>query len=394
MKTMEIICTICSSTDVSVFIEISQVPVHCNLLWLTRAEAIQAPRGDIRLGFCKACGHIFNLSFDPNCMEYNQEYENSLHFSPRFQKYAKSLATQLVDRYSLYDKDIIEIGCGRGDFLVMLCKLGGNRGIGFDPSYVQEGSRNMTKEEITFIRDFYSKHYAKYKADIICCRHVLEHIQSPYDFLTKLRHAIGKRFSTVVFFEVPNVGFTLRDQGIWDIIYEHCSYFSISSLARLFNSCSFNICNLSEAMEGQFLCIEALPSEGSVNSGGDYYGGLEGMAQNVAAFANRYRSKVETWQRELKKNKHLTKKAIVWGGGSKGVTFLNTLNVRDQIEYVVDINPYKHGKYVAGTGQEIVPPDFLREYRPNVIIVMNPVYVDEIQHTINNIGITPQVIAV
>jgi hypothetical protein len=80
---------------------------------------------------------------------------------------------------------------------------------------------------------------------------------------------------------------------------------------------------------------------------------------------------------------------VVWGGGSKGVTFLNMLKAQHQIEYVVDLNPRKQGKYVAGTGQKIVPPEFLWEYRPDIVIVMNPIYENEIRQMLNELAIEP-----
>ena len=146
-------CPVCSSTGIVVFFELLQVPVHCNVLWPAQDAAIRAPKGDIRLGFCGDCGHTFNLVFDPSLVEYTQDYENSLHFSPRFQSYAESLAGQLVDRYDLHDRDIIEIGCGKGDFLTLLCELGGHRGVGFDPSYVPEQGAGEAAERLSFIRE-------------------------------------------------------------------------------------------------------------------------------------------------------------------------------------------------------------------------------------------------
>ncbi|MBI1878027.1 MAG: class I SAM-dependent methyltransferase, partial [Chloroflexi bacterium] len=262
-------CPVCGAIDITVLLEIFQIPIHCNLLWSSRDEARQAPRGDMRLGFCQNCAHVFNLVFNPALMEYTQVYENSLHFSPRFQSYAESVARHLIERYDLRDKEIIEIGCGKGDFLILLCELGGNHGIGFDPSYVPDLNLEAGTEPITFIQDFYSERYANYKADLICCRHVLEHISSPRDFLSSVRYSMGNRFGSVVFFEVPNVLFTLRDLGIWDLIYEHYSYFSPNSLSQLFAGCGFDICDLTETYQGQFLSIEARPAEsftGTVNA--------------------------------------------------------------------------------------------------------------------------------
>ena len=124
-----IVCPICHSSDVIVFFELDQVPTHCNVLYPGRTEAVAAQRGNIRLGFCQEGGHIFNSAFDPELMHYTQRYENSLHFSPRFQRYAQELVTDLTQRYDLHNKVIIDVGCGKGDFLRMIAGEGNNRGI-------------------------------------------------------------------------------------------------------------------------------------------------------------------------------------------------------------------------------------------------------------------------
>jgi len=394
VKPLKNTCPVCEAKDIRSCIDIDQVPVHCNLLWPTRAEAVNAPKGDIRLGFCRRCGHIFNGVFNPEYMKYDQEYENSLHFSPRFQEYARTLAERLIERYDLHDKVIIEIGCGKGDFLLMLCTLGGNRGIGFDTSYARERTADANTERVVFIQDYYSERYADYEADIICCRHVLEHIQSPRDFLIDMRRAAGNRSGTAVFFEVPNIAFTLRDLGIWDLIYEHCSYFSVSSLVHVFSSCGFAVRDIYETFEGQFLCIEALSDNDIVHTEHPYQNDIERMEQDVVAFSDRYKNKVEKWKHDLDSLNRAGKKVVVWGGGSKGVTFLNALNIDEQIQYIVDINPHKQGKFAPGTGQEIVNPEFLLEYRPDCIIAMNPVYMNEIRQMVERMAVTAEIIPV
>lgn len=388
------ICPVCDSTDIVIFVETSDVPVHCNLLWESREQALRAPRGDIKLGFCGGCGHVFNIAFNRDLMKYSREYENSLHFSPRFQEYARSLATRLVRDYDLYDKDIIEIGCGKGDFLVMLCELGKNRGIGFDPSYVDGRIEKAPKGQVTVIQDFYSERYANYSADMICCRHVLEHVQFPRDFLNSVRRSIGSRLSTVLFFEVPNVMFTLEHLGIWDLIYEHCGYFTGGSLACLFNSCGFDVTRLSDGFKGQFLCIDAMPADDQTDSTASRWNGSKEVADHVSTFAHRYNNKLNDLRYQLERMKHEQKRAVVWGAGSKGVTFLNMLKLRDQIRYVVDINPNKQGMHVAGTGQKIVEPGVLREYRPDMVIVMNPIYLKEIQYIVTQMNLSSDFISV
>lgn len=386
---MKGMCPVCMSKDVWSFFELFGIPVHCNLLWPTREEALQAPRGDMRLGFCKDCEHIFNLAFDPALVAYKQDYENSLHFSPRFQEYAGSLAMRLVERYDLRGKDIIEIGCGQGDFLRLLCQLGGNRGVGFDPSYVPGREGPETTGQVTVVQDFYSERYADYGADFVCCRHVLEHVQCPREMLTSVRRAAGARAGMVVFFEVPNVWFTLGNLGIWDLIYEHCSYFSAHSLCHLFASCGFEVCDVSEAYEGQFLCIEAVAAA-ERGMPRPYKGCQEKMVLAVAEFGDRYRDKVHHWQRTVREIVGAGRRAVIWGAGSKGVTFLNALQIRDHIQYAVDINPRKQDMYLPGTGQQIVSPEFLREVRPDVVIVMNAIYEDEIRQFTEGLGLDPE----
>ncbi len=186
--------------------------------------------------------------------------------------------------------------------------------------------------------------------------------------------------------------FTIKDLGIWDIIYEHSGYLSISSLAHVFSSCGFEVSNVSEAFEGQFLCIEAMPIDGLPNLNGDNRDALKRIAKDVHAFSYRYQNKVESWYRELERIKFAGEKAVVWGGGSKGVTFLNTLKVDKQIKHVIDINLHKQGKYVSGTGQRIMPPEFLQEYQPDIIIVMNPKYNKEIRQTTKSMNITVKLV--
>lgn len=381
------ICQLCSSEEVSVFFEIMDMPVHIGILWPNRDAALNCPKGDIKLAFCKNCGFITNLAFEPFRLQYTQEYDNTLHFSPFFQKYAHSVASRLIERYDLHNKTVIEIGCGKGDFLLLLCELGNNRGVGFDPSYEARNIDHQIAARITFIRGFYSRHHTSYQADLICCRYVLEHIENPAEFLTMIRNNIGDRSSTVVHFEVPNVLFILRNLSIWDIIYEHCSYFSPCSFARVFTSCGFDVYDLTETYEGQNLSIEALPSKNPPNSRHDYKSGLKELIHYLTAFGNNYRTKLETWHHNLKRIEHAGKQAVVWGAGAKGVSFLNMLKIQDQIEYVVDINPNKKGNYIAGTGQKVVSPEFLQDYEPDVVIVMNPIYKSEIEQLIRRLGL-------
>ncbi len=322
-------------------------------------------------------------------MDYSQVYENSLHFSPRFQQFAETLAAELVNRHDLHDKNILEISCGKGDFLTLLCQLGNNQGYGFDPSYVGDAVVEAGGGRVTFIKDFYSEEYQSYPADFLCCRHTLEHIEQPPTFLQMIRNTIGNR-QLSVYFEVPNALFTLRDLAIWDIIYEHCGYFSQDSLQRLFTLNGFSVLDVQPTYEGQFLYIEATPI--ATTDVAHLSEKPTTLATDIRDFAERYAAKIHAEADRLAQIKAAGQKAVIWGAGSKGITYLNMLQTAGTIEYAVDLNVRKQGMYITGTGQQIVAPAFLQEYQPDVVIVMNPIYLDEIRQMLESLGVNAELV--
>jgi 2-polyprenyl-3-methyl-5-hydroxy-6-metoxy-1,4-benzoquinol methylase len=392
-KLSEDFCPVCNSKELRVFFEISDVPITCNTPWRSREAARNCSRGNIKLAFCPVCSFIMNINFEPSRLEYTQAYGNPLHFSPYFQEYAQSQAERLVEQYNLHNKSIIEIGCGDGYFLQLLCKLGNNRGVGFDPAYVKQEKHSVSRDRVKFVQDFYSESYRDYQGDLVVCRQMLEHIHNPKGFLKMLRRAIGNRVDTHVFFEVPNSTQIFRRLFVWDIIYEHYSYFTSPSLAHTFSSSGFHVCELTEEFEGEFLCIHARPSDQDAPySDYEHPSEVDRIASDTASFAANYQSKVETWRYKLEKMKSREQRVVVWGAGSKGVSFLNALK-DPQIKYAVDINPRKQGMYVPGSGQQIVRPEFLRDYQPDVIVVMNPIYRHEIQQLTKKLGLTAKLIS-
>lgn len=388
------VCPNCGSVGMSVFYEVNDVPVHSVLLLPTREEALRYPKGDIALGFCQSCGFISNLAFDPGLHEYSSRYESTQAFSPTFNAFARRLATRLIKRYDLHDKDIIEIGCGQGEFLTLLCELGGNRGVGFDPAYASDGSASEASDRITFIKDFYSEEYAEYESDFVCCKMTLEHIQQTADFVTTLRRSIGDGRNTIVFFQVPDVTRILRELAFWDIYYEHCSYLSPASLAHLFRECGFSVIDLWKDYDDQYLMIEARPGVTKEMPSQISQEDTQGLAQEVAYFSQNYGHALQKWQDYFCKVREDGRRVAIWGGGSKAVSFLTTLDLKDEIEYVVDINPRKRGTYLAGSGQQTVTPDFLLQHKPDVVIVMNPMYRQEIDQDLNRMGLTTELITV
>jgi SAM-dependent methyltransferase len=382
---------VCWGERAAPFLPIKQVPVSCNHLCSSRDLALTEPRADISLAFCPDCEHVFNAAYDPDQVKYRPGYENSLRGSDVFREYDETLVNTLVERYRLRRRLIVEIGCGRGEFLKALCQRGGNRGIGFDPSYGEDDIDSNGSSNVVIRPEAYGAQDVNDDADFICSRHTLEHVGDPRGFLSNIRKATALP-ATPVFFEVPNGLFTLRDGGIWDIIYEHCSYFTPCSLARVFRETGYQPIEVEEAFGRQFLSIHAMTDIPDRKNGFAAGPATPGIKDLVESFARKYQCRLQDWSSKLSGFEEDEGRVVVWGAGAKATTFLNLLRP-GTIDFVVDVNPRKHGKYIIGTGQQIVPPEFLREYSADVILCMNPQYFSEIARQLREMDVAADLLA-
>jgi SAM-dependent methyltransferase len=378
-------CVICGGRFLRPLISLNDVPTLCNRLCASRAEAENAPRGHILLSYCIDCGHIFNSAFDEERVNYDGQYENTLTFSPRYRQYAQTMADRIISSHGLVGKNIVEIGCGSGNFLRLLCDPG-NHGEGYDPS--QSTSRSAAGlGSVEIIGRTFAVEDARC-ADLVCCRQVLEHLPRPMDLLRKLRETIN--VGAGVCFEVPNGLFTLDRLGIWDIIYEHVSYFTPCSLVRAFDDAGFTVCCVESMFDDQYLWLEAR---------------VDGRASSInpprrsptalyGSFAGRFTESVAQWRQRVEEWRSEHRKIVIWGAGSKGIMFLNFLGEAASagIDCVVDINPRKHGHFVPIVGQEIVGPERLLQNPPDLLVVMNPEYTREVQAMIDDMGIGCEVV--
>jgi SAM-dependent methyltransferase len=387
-------CAACGGGDIQIFYRVGDVPAHSCLMLSSREEALAFPKGDIELGFCRGCGFIGNVRFDAGLNRYSAAYEETQAYSPRFLEFLDEVWDDQIARFELGPRmTALEIGCGKGEFLVGLCERSGCAGIGLDPGYRPERTRSSAADRITFIRDFYGPKYAHLHADYVCCRHTLEHIAPVLDFVRLVRETLGERPHVNVFFELPDMERVLEQGAFWDVYYEHCTYFTRGSLARLFRAAGFDVHRLFKAYDDQYLMLEAQPAPGPTDAALPQENDLARISALVGRFEQQVSERLRSLSQTLARHRARGHRIAIWGSGSKCVSLISSLRPGPELAAVVDINPHKHGKYLAGSGLEIVSPAALQSLRPDMVLVMNAIYTEEIRRDLAARSLRPELIA-
>lgn len=383
-------CLSCQSERVENFFVLKNAPVQSLITIKTYEDAIAIPKKDITLCFCSNCGFIFNSTFDTSIDYYTQGYEDQQGFSPTWLAYQTGVTNKIIDKYNLREKDIIEIGCGKGDYLQLICKLGNNRGIGIDPSYVS--GRSETNPNVKFIKEFYSEKHGELPVDLIVCKHTMEHIYDTFTFVKNIRDWEKRDKDIHVFIEVPTIVRILKINAFWDIYTEHCSYFSPGSLGRLFRRFNFEILDTYLGYDDQYLYLEAKISKNSDSPILPLEESVEELKGYVDNFVVKINEELSRWNKILIELKQKDKKVVIWGGGSKSVGFLTHFNDLKVISHVVDLNPHMQGNFIPSIGMQYVGPEFLKTYKPDTVIIMNGIYKNEIGKMLSEMDLTPELI--
>ena len=375
-------CPVCGAQRSSPIVCMEQVPLFCNVRHAERETAQAAELGTLDLVGCLECGVAYNRAFDAERVRYAPSYDNAQHFSPTFRRYLEQCAAELVRAGSLEDQDVLEIGCGDGAFLAALCEAGAGRGLGFDPA-APPGAGHARVE---LRREALQAPVADFDPRLLAFRHVLEHIAEPRAFLESLSSCVPP--SCRWYCEVPDARSTFVDGAIWDLLYEHCTYFDEDSLRGLFERAGFEVLSSRRVFSDQFVALQALRrrAEGELRAREQRAVDQRGWTD----FSERHRRTVERWRTRLEQWAREGRRVALWGAGTKGVMFLHSCQADATVAEVVDISPRKHGTFVPGTAHPVRPPEHLRQHPVEVVIVMNASYRDEIARTLEQLGQSPQ----
>lgn len=380
------VCPGCGGNHLEAVFQLTGVPANSCIVLKCQDAAVDYPRGDLDLVVCHCCGLVFNRAFEPELTEYSPRYEESQGWSPTFRRFHEQLAQELVKRHSLRGGRVLEIGCGKGEFLLLLSEIGGMHGLGFDPGYRPGFLEGRAARRVKVLSEPYVSGHLEAGCDLVCCKMTLEHVAQPLELLRELRRDLEGLPGARVFIMVPDAGRILTGASFEDVYYEHCNYFTEASLSRIFQRSGFAVSGTFRRFHGQYLCLEAKPGEPPVHEDT----AMESEITLARSFSERAAALGTQWQRALEKWHEAKRRVVLWGSGSKSLAFVQLTGAAALVEALVDINPARQGSWQPGTGLPIRAPKELVEAPPDTIVVMNPVYREEIETLLGRLGLFPE----
>lgn len=336
------------------------LPAMQNVLFSNREEALNAPRAELSL-VLDPSGYVVNSAFNSNLVKYDAEYQNDQGYSSAFRNHLLTV----IEYFKQFCPDltglIVDVGCGKGGFVDLMRSQGLNA-VGYDNTY--EGNSH-------YIRKSFFNSDSHECGDLLTLRHVLEHVQNPWDFIRDL--AVANGHSGLLYIEVPDLMWILQNHAYYDLFHEHVNYFRAQDFYRCFPEALKSTTSL---FNGQYLGIildlSLIPrSNFAANVSINYYESLQRSFDSLVKYEMTIYDKAR-----------LAQGLVVWGGASKGVVFAAKApeEVLEKLLFAIDINPSKSHKYMPISGLEVLHPQRgLELLRPNdTVLIVNPNYEKEI----------------
>ena len=363
------------------------LPSLACLLWDSHEGARGCPRGTLNLIEESDTGLLFNSEFNPDLIEYQEGYENSLSFSHTFSGYLKDYAKHVVAGAPAAAPRIAEIGCGDGEFLELAIKAGAAAGMGIEPSWKLNRETVLADGRIQILPQSLDAATAPqlraFDPDLVISRQVLEHVTDPVAFLTLIRESLAPKPVPCVI-EVPSATFMYKGGTPWEVIYEHRSYFTEQTLGLIMEKAGYEVTGMETTFNGLFISATGKPNPAArVRS--------QSEDSDLAYWRGAWKGRLKTWKEDLAQRQAAGQRIALWGAGARGIMFLNIADPGNYIGKVIDLNPRKYGFHAAGSGHKISPPSDLVDYQPEMVIVMNPVYEEEIRSDLAKLGLNPEI---
>ncbi len=340
----------------------------------------------------RVCGDCFLVQLEEYVKPEDifTEYAYFSSYSDSWLAHAEAYVDMAARRFGLHGGSrVVELASNDG-YLLQYFVERGIPVLGVEPArnVAEVAIRKGIPTEVRFFGEGAARDLAEagWRADLLLGNNVLAQVPDLHDFVGGMRTLLAQR--GVVTMEFPHLVRLIEGNQFDTIYHEHYSYFSLLAVERVFERHGLVVFD-----------VEELPTHGGslrifVRHAQD---GSKPVTENVVALRtretefgirelatyDRFAEKVAETKRKLLEflisAKRQGKTVAGYGAPGKGNTLLNYCGIRtDFLDYTVDRNPYKHGKYLPGTHIPIFPPERIAKTRPDYVLILPWNFKDEI----------------
>ena len=373
-------CRFCGSPLQHTFVDLGMQPLCESYLGPNQLNQME-PFYPLHTYVCDKC-FLVQLEEYVTPKEIFSEYAYFSSFSKAWLKHAKNYVTMITDKLKLdQNSQIVEIASNDGYLLQYFIQkripvLGVEPAANVAETAIKKGIPTLVEFfGLKTARDLSTK---KKNADLLIGNNVLAQVPNLNEFVESLK--ILLKPSGIINMEFPHL-MKLIDGNQFDTIYhEHFSYFSLITIENVFAAHGLTIFDVEELpTHGGSLRIYACHTEDSSKPVTGHVAQLRGI-EEAEGFTNlkkyfSFAEKVKETKRNLLDaliNLKRGKKSVVgYGAPGKGNTLLNYCGVRsDFLNYTVDRNPYKQGKFLPGTHIPIFHPNKIEKTKPDYVLIL------------------------
>jgi SAM-dependent methyltransferase len=385
MTSENVKCRSCNNKDLEVFLDLGEKPPSDRILTeeMLRQEEKFYP---LEVAFCPHCSLVQILETLPPEDLFTDGYEYYSSFIPALLEHARKNVNEIINTRQLGPKNLIMELASNDGYLLKNYVEAGIPVLGIDPAPGQ--AKAAIENGVPTINAFFTTELANRlqqqgkRADVIHANNVLAHVADTNGFVEGIRRLLKDNGIAII--EVPYVRELIEKCEFDTIYHEHLCYFSVTALDYLFRKHALYINNLRKIpIHGGSLRL-FIESEESVDQEVENILAEENSSRmNKIDYYLDFTRQVENLKVKLKELLQSIKKKgqriAAYGAAAKGTMMINYVDIgTDLIDFVVDRNTYKHGKYMPGKHIPIFQTEKLIEEMPDYVLILAWNFADEI----------------
>lgn len=310
---------------------------------------------------CSACG-LVQLDCEP--VPYYKDVIRAAAVSDEMKRFRAQEFRQFIDRHSLQNKKMIEIGCGNGEYLSILAGCGVGA-FGLENS--SEAVKRCAAAGLNAAKGYLDKSDFKIPSapfDAFMILNFLEHFPDPNAALRCIYNNLMNGAVGIV--EVPNFDMIVKKKMFSEFMSDHLLYFTKQTLEFALNMNGFDVIELAEH-RSDYIISATVKKRAKIDLS-EFIEHEKDMKNDISAYLYTLEGK----------------RIAVWGASHQALAILSIANMSGKIKYVVDSAKFKQGKFTPVTHIPIVSPEALEKDPVDAIIVMAASYSDEVAEIIKN----------